>query len=81
MDLNCKRCGKNWTYGGERKFYATCPDCKTSVKISEDETPKPVENKKAKAPSKKVINNVEKRMVEQEKMLGDKLEKFGKFFK
>ena len=32
-NLKCKRCGHEWDYAGKRKWYATCPDCKTSVKI------------------------------------------------
>jgi len=31
--LECPRCGKKWEYGGKNKYYATCPDCKTSVKV------------------------------------------------
>ena len=30
--LNCK-CGFEWDYKGKMKHNATCPDCKTSVKI------------------------------------------------
>jgi len=33
--LQCKKCGKEWDYKGDNKFYATCPDCKSSVKIGE----------------------------------------------
>ena len=35
MKLKCKRkiCGREWEYKGKKKFYASCPDCKTSVKI------------------------------------------------
>ena len=72
MDLSCKRCGKDWTYSGGRKFYATCPDCKTSVRI-----PDKTIRKATKTSDKKAVKDVEKRMVEQEKMLGEKLEKFG----
>lgn len=36
MKLKCRRCDKKWDYKGENKFYATCPDCKTSVKINND---------------------------------------------
>ncbi len=35
MQLNCKRCGREWDYTGEKKFYTSCPDCKTSVKINQ----------------------------------------------
>jgi phage FluMu protein Com len=79
MDLSCKRCGKGWSYSGGRKFYATCPDCKTSVKIPEEKAVK----KSTKSAEKKISKATERRMVEQEKMLGEKLEKFGsmnKFF-
>jgi len=33
-ELTCN-CGKTWNYKGKNKVYATCPDCKTSVKIPE----------------------------------------------
>lgn len=33
MLLKCKRCGKEWDYTGNMKFYASCPDCKSSVRI------------------------------------------------
>ena len=33
IKLKCQRCKRIWTYKGDRKFYATCPDCKSSVKI------------------------------------------------
>ena len=37
MKLKCKnpKCKREWEYNGKRKFYATCPDCKSSVKIVE----------------------------------------------
>ena len=37
MKLQCKnpKCKRKWEYKGEKKFYTTCPDCKTSVKIPE----------------------------------------------
>lgn len=31
VELECQRCGRVWDYGGSR-HYATCPNCKTSVK-------------------------------------------------
>ncbi len=39
MKLICtkKTCKKEWDYQGSNKFYATCPDCKTSVKILKPE--------------------------------------------
>ena len=33
-ELECQRCGREWDYGGSR-HYATCPNCKTSVKAGE----------------------------------------------
>lgn len=35
--LRCPNCGHEWTYRGSRNVYATCPDCKTSVKIEKHE--------------------------------------------
>ena len=32
LKQSCK-CGKKWDYKGQNKNYATCPDCKSSVKI------------------------------------------------
>ena len=32
MRIKCK-CGHIWNYKGNSKVYATCPDCKTSVKM------------------------------------------------
>jgi endogenous inhibitor of DNA gyrase (YacG/DUF329 family) len=36
MDLECPKCGKEWDYTGNSQVYATCPDCKRSVKIEEN---------------------------------------------
>ncbi len=38
MKLKCKnpKCEREWEYTGDKKFYTSCPDCKTSVKISEN---------------------------------------------
>ena len=33
MILKCKKCKRRWNYSGEKEYYTTCPDCKTSVKI------------------------------------------------
>lgn len=35
MRLKCKnkRCGYSWDYNGDNPFYATCPRCKSSVKV------------------------------------------------
>lgn len=29
----CKRCNYGWDYKGKRTLYATCPNCKTTVRI------------------------------------------------
>lgn len=31
--LKCEKCGYEWEYRGKMTFYATCPNCKTSVRI------------------------------------------------
>jgi hypothetical protein len=36
MKLKCP-CGKEWNYGGENKVTATCPDCRTIIKIKTSE--------------------------------------------
>jgi len=33
VKLKCKRCGRGWNYKGDKKYYASCPECRTSVKI------------------------------------------------
>ncbi len=33
IPLRCHRCGYEWTYKGKMKWYASCPQCRTSVKI------------------------------------------------
>jgi DNA-directed RNA polymerase subunit RPC12/RpoP len=35
MELECQKCGREWDYQGDSDYYATCPNCKSSVKISE----------------------------------------------
>lgn len=35
MLLKCKKCGREWDYQGKSDYYATCPNCKTSVNIEE----------------------------------------------
>jgi len=37
MKLKCQRCGREWDYKGKKKWFTSCPDCKTSVKIKERE--------------------------------------------
>lgn len=36
MELICHRCGRKWDYTGDSNLYASCPDCKTSVKMDEE---------------------------------------------
>ena len=36
--LKCKRCGYEWEYKGRKRWYATCPDCNTKVRIAINET-------------------------------------------
>lgn len=35
-----KKCFHEWNYKGEADFYATCPKCKSSVKIVRNENDK-----------------------------------------
>lgn len=35
MDLKCQRCGYEWDYKGKSKWYASCPRCRTTVKVKE----------------------------------------------
>lgn len=42
VELECQRCGREWDYGGSR-HYATCPNCKTSVKAGELPSEEPAE--------------------------------------
>jgi len=34
--LECQHCGYMWDYSGENRFYATCPQCRYKVKLSEE---------------------------------------------
>ncbi len=34
-ELKCHRCKHEWIYKGKSKWYASCPDCRTSVRIKE----------------------------------------------
>jgi len=34
IKVTCK-CGKEWFYKGNNKVYATCPDCRTPIKIKD----------------------------------------------
>ncbi len=31
--LRCRRCGYEWEYGGKSEWYASCPRCRTSVRV------------------------------------------------
>lgn len=33
MRLTCGRCGHDWEYGGKSEWYASCPRCKSSVRV------------------------------------------------
>ena len=33
-NLRCQRCGKEWEYKGKSKYFTSCPQCKTSVKVT-----------------------------------------------
>lgn len=35
VTLTCQRCDHGWDYGGESQYYATCPTCKSSVKVED----------------------------------------------
>lgn len=39
LTLTCQRCEHEWDYTGQSQYYATCPCCKSSVKV-EDESSK-----------------------------------------
>jgi len=33
MELLCQRCQHQWDYKGTNPYYATCPYCKTKVRV------------------------------------------------
>jgi hypothetical protein len=33
IPLKHKKCGYQWNYGGNRPYYATCPNCRNQVNI------------------------------------------------
>lgn len=35
MKLKCKRCGYVWDFSGKAKWYASCPRCRTTVRIKD----------------------------------------------
>ena len=37
MKLKCKPCGYSWGYKGEHEFWATCPRCRSKVRIPKKE--------------------------------------------
>jgi len=37
MRMLCDKCGHEWDYQGKSKYYASCPQCKKSVKISQED--------------------------------------------
>ena len=39
--LECQKCGYIWNYMGMREYYATCPNCRTSVRITSQEIVRP----------------------------------------
>ena len=40
MKLRCQRCGYEWDYKGQSKWYASCPRCRSSVKVNPKLKPK-----------------------------------------
>jgi len=47
MRVDCPKCMKSWNYGGQNKFFVTCPDCRKLVRIagSLDLSPKKIKMK------------------------------------
>jgi Zn finger protein HypA/HybF involved in hydrogenase expression len=35
--IKCKRCDYEWDYKGKSVWYASCPRCKTNVRIKQDQ--------------------------------------------
>lgn len=33
VPAHCGKCNYDWSYKGKSRFYATCPMCKTNVKL------------------------------------------------
>lgn len=33
VELKCQKCKRQWDYKGQGEYYATCPNCKSSVKV------------------------------------------------
>jgi len=36
-EMNCQKCGYSWEYTGKQRDWASCPNCKTSVRIDSNE--------------------------------------------
>lgn len=34
VEMKCHRCGHEWEYKGKSKYFTSCPQCKTSVKVT-----------------------------------------------
>ena len=32
--MYCKRCGYEWDYNGNSDWYASCPRCKTNIRVN-----------------------------------------------
>ena len=40
VKLRCQRCGYKWDYKGQSEWYASCPRCRSSVKVKPKLKPK-----------------------------------------
>lgn len=56
MIVTCQRCDNVWEYKGNSTYYASCPNCKTSVNLLKQDTQKksPIKRVVAKATSLKL---------------------------
>jgi len=34
MKIKCSNCHKEWDYGGDNTYFATCPNCRRLVKLN-----------------------------------------------
>ena len=55
MEIGCKKCDHIWDYKGSSKFYATCPSCKSPIKITYGEVYKRAKGKCEKCSSKRIL--------------------------
>ena len=46
VNLICQRCSYNWSYRGKNQYVTSCPKCKTSVMINNNNKVKEKENNK-----------------------------------